>query len=328
MEKSTQRTARLGFLVILGALIFTMTAYLIGQKQDMFRQTFVISVVFNNVNGLQPGNNVRFSGINVGTVLSVEIKSDSVIEVMMRVRESVRPFIKKDAVASIGSDGLMGNMLVNISPGSATVPPVENKDRLRSFSRIKTDDFLKTLNMTNENAAMLTSNLLEVTQQIKHGHGTLTYLLYDSTMRQDLTRSIRSLRQAMDQTNQLLAEANGIVEQVEKGKGVIGWLLTDTTTAVHVKTTLANLDKTSARITLASDSLQKFVSRLNHDPGLLNALLRDTTMRTDFQETLRNLNESSVKLNENMEAMRSHVLFRGYFKDKEKKAKAKAGQKP
>ena len=182
MEKSTQRTTRLGFLVILGALIFTVTAYLIGQKQDMFRQTFVISVVFNNVNGLQPGNNVRFSGINVGTVLSVEIKSDSVIEVMMRVRENVRLFIKKDAVASIGSDGLMGNMLINISPGSATVPPVENKDRLRSFSRIKTDDILKTLNMTNENAAMLTSNLLEVTQQIKRGHGTLTYLLYDLSL--------------------------------------------------------------------------------------------------------------------------------------------------
>ncbi|MFN5168298.1 MAG: MlaD family protein [Cyclobacteriaceae bacterium] len=326
MEKSTQRTARLGFLVILGAVIFTATAYLIGQKQDMFRQTFVISVVFNNVNGLQQGNNVRFSGINVGTVLSVTIQSDSVIEVMMRIRESVRPFIKKDAVASIGSDGLMGNMLINISPGSPTATPVQDKDRLRSYSRIKTDDILETLNMTNENAAMLTHNLLEVTQQIKHGNGTLTYLLYDSVMRKDLTQSIRNLKVAVSQTNELLSEAQTIVKRVEQGKGVVGWLLTDTTTADHVRATLSNLDKTSSRITLASDSLQEFVSRLNRDPGLLNALMRDTTIKTDFQETLHNLNESSVKLNENMEAMRSHVLFRGYFKDKEKKAKA--GQKP
>lgn len=326
MEKSTQRTARLGFLVILGAVIFTVTAYMIGQKQDMFRQTFVISVVFNNVNGLQQGNNVRFSGINVGTVLSVTIQSDSVIEVMMRIRESVRPFIKKDAVASIGSDGLMGNMLINISPGSPAATPVQDKDRLRSYSRIKTDDILETLNMTNENAAMLTHNLLEVTQQIKHGNGTLTYLLYDSVMRKDLTQSIRNLKVAVSQTNELLSEAQTIVKRVEQGKGVVGWLLTDTTTADHVRATLSNLDKTSSRITLASDSLQEFVSRLNRDPGLLNALMRDTTIKTDFQETLHNLNESSVKLNENMEAMRSHVLFRGYFKDKEKKAKA--GQKP
>jgi phospholipid/cholesterol/gamma-HCH transport system substrate-binding protein len=329
MEKSTKHAARLGILVILGATIFTVTVYLIGQKQDLFRQTFTVSVLFNNVNGLQPGNNVRFSGINVGTVLAVTIQSDSVVEVLMRIRESVRPFIKKDAMVTIGSDGLMGNMLINIGPGSAHAQPVKDQEQLRSYSRIKTDDILKTLNMTNENAALLTRNLLEVTQQIKQGHGTLTYLLYDSNLRKDLSTSVRSLRVAVDRTNQLLAEAQGIVQQVEHGKGLVGWLLTDTTTAEHVKTTLTNLDKTAARISLASDSLNKFVNRLNHDPGLINALLRDTTIKSDFQETLHNLNESSVKLNENMDAMRGNVLFRGYFREKAKDAeKSKQKNKP
>lgn len=325
MEKSTQRTVRLGIMVILAVTVFTVTVYLIGQKQDLFRQTIVVSVQFNNVNGLQAGNNVRFSGINVGTVVSVAILSDSVIEVTMRLRESVRPFIKKDAVASVGSDGLMGNMLVNISPGTPAAAPIENNDRLRAFSRIKTDDILQTLNMTNENAAMLTHNLLAVTEQIQHGDGTLTYLLYDSNLRLDLTGSIKNLRLAVHQTNTLLANVQHIVKQAEQGKGMVGWLLTDTTTAGQVAQTLAHLDRTSARLSQASDSLSSFVSRLNRDPGLVNALLRDTTIKTDFQKTLRNLNESSAKLNENMEAMRSNFLFRGYFKKKEKEVKKEQG---
>lgn len=329
MEKSTQRSARLGILVLLAVTIFTATVYLIGQKQDLFRQTIFVTVRFNNVNGLQPGNNVRFSGINVGTVFSVTIQSDSVVEVRMRLRENVRPFIKKDAVASIGSDGLMGNMLVNISPGTSGAASVENNDQLQAFSRIKTDDILQTLNMTNENAAMLTHNLLEVTEQIRHGSGTLSYLLYDSAMRDDLTQSIKSLRQAVAQTNQLLADTRHLVQQTEQGKGIAGWLLNDTTTAPQVRQTLSNLDKTSIRLVRVSDSLSAFVSRLNRDPGLVNALLRDTTLKTDFRETLHNLNRSSAKLNENMEAMRTSFLFRRYFKNKENETKKmKSNEQP
>src|SRR5690606_14148476 len=128
---------------------------------------FEIAAHFNNVNGLQPGNNVRFSGIDAGSVTEVNFMNDSVIEVRMRIKESLRQHIKQNALASIGTDGLMGNMIVNISPGKGQALPVENNSLIQSYSRIKTDDILNTLNVTNDNAAMLTHDLLEITQQIK-----------------------------------------------------------------------------------------------------------------------------------------------------------------
>lgn len=320
MNKSTSRTVRLGIFVLVGSILFTVTAYLIGQKQDLFRETFTIHVMFNNVNGLQAGNNVRFSGINIGSVTAVSITSDSAVQVSMRIRESVRMFIKQDAMASIGSDGLMGNMLVNISSGNPNSPPANHGDFLSSYSRIKTDDILKTLNLTNENAAMLTSNLLEVTQQIKHGKGTLTYLLYDSSLRKDLSQSILNLRNASQQTNALLLQTQTVMEEIARGKGTLGWLLNDTTLAPQVTQTFSDLRKTSAKINRAADSLQLFIYQLNHESGLVNTLISDTLSAQDFKQTLQNLNQSSSKLNENMEAMRHNVLFRGYFKDKEKKA--------
>lgn len=319
MKTSTSRTVRLGVFVLLGSILFTVTAYLIGQKQDMFRDTFTVHVMFNNVNGLQAGNNVRFSGINVGSVTAVSITSDSAVQVSMRIRESVRVFIKRDSRASIGSDGLMGNMLVNISSGDPDAPPASDGDFLSSYSRIKTDDILKTLNLTNENAAMLTSNLLEVTQQIKHGKGTLTYLLYDSSLRKDLSQSIQNLRDASRQTTMLLQQTQSVMEEITNGKGTLGWLLNDTTLAPQVTETFSDLKKTSAKINQAADSLQIFVYQLNHEQGLVRTLISDSAVTQDFKQTLQNLNQSSSKLNENMEAMRHHILFKGYFKDKEKR---------
>jgi phospholipid/cholesterol/gamma-HCH transport system substrate-binding protein len=239
----------------------------------------------------------------------------------MRIRENVRLFIKKDAMASIGSDGLMGNMLVNISAGDANSPPVRHDDFLQSYSRIKTDDILKTLNLTNENAAMLTSNLLEVTQQIKYGKGTLTYLLYDSMMRKELSQSILNLRKATQQTNALLAQTQAVMEEMSTGDGTLSWLLNDTTLVPQVTDTFSDLRKTSAKINLAADSLQVFMTHLNQDRGLIHTLLTDTAAVTDFKQTLHNINQSSVKLNQNMEAMKHNFLFRGYFRRQENKNK-------
>lgn len=320
MDKSTSRTVRLGVFVFMGSILFAVTAYLIGQKQDLFRDTFTVYVMFNNVNGLQAGNNVRFSGINIGSVTAVSITNDSAVKVSMRIRENVRPFIKKDAMASIGSDGLMGNMLVNISAGNPNAAPARNGDFLNAFSRIKTDDILKTLNLTNENAALLTSNLLEVTQQIKQGKGTLTYLLYDSSLRRDLSQSILNLKNATQQTNVLLRQTQTVMEEIATGKGTLGWLLNDTTLAPQVTATFADLQKTSAKINRAADSLQLFIYQMNHESGLVRTLISDTVSAQDLKHTLRNLNQSSSKLSENMEAMRHNFLFKGYFKDQEKKA--------
>ncbi|MEP2667961.1 MAG: MlaD family protein [Cyclobacteriaceae bacterium] len=318
METSKKRTLQLGFFVILSAVILVITVYLIGQKKDIFSNTFNLKVKFGNVNGLQAGNNVRLSGINVGSVLSVDIQNDSTIEVVMRIREDVRSHIKKNAIATIGTDGLMGNMLINISPGKGESSVVSDGDLLQTYSRIKTDDILKTLTTTNENAALLTSDLLEIVQEIKQGKGTVAYLLNDSILRKEVFLTTRNLRIASEKTNDILSEIKQISNEVNQGRGLAGWIINDTLTKRQIESTLVSLQKASHKLGVSTDSLNSIISDLSGGEGVIPALMKDTAMVEDLRQTLHNLNKGTGKFNEDMEALQQHFLFRKYFKDKEK----------
>ena len=310
-------------MVITGTLLFTVAVYLIGQKQDMFSNTFNLRVIFNNVNGLQPGNNVRFSGINVGSVMNVNIKNDSTIEVVMRVREDVHKFIKSDALVTIGTDGLMGNMIININPGRGNAPIVEDNTLLKSYSRVKTDDILRTLNMTNENAAMLTRSLLDVVENIQHGNGTLSYLVYDTMLRVNLFQSVNNLQRATHKTNQLLADVQGMAGDIKEGKGLAGYLLRDTITSGRLIQTMNELQRASVNIEQSTDSLKLFIQQLNSKQGTLSALISDTIMAKDLKQTISNLNKGTAKFDENMEAFKHNFLTKKYFKEKEKEKQPK-----
>ncbi|GAB1446041.1 MAG: MCE family protein [Cyclobacteriaceae bacterium] len=318
METSRKRTLQLGVFVIVSAVILVITVYLIGQKKDIFSNTFNLKVKFGNVNGLQAGNNVRLSGINVGSVLSVEIQNDSIIEVTMRIREEVRTHIKQNAIATIGTDGLMGNMLVNISPGKGASKIVNDGDLLQTYSRIKTDDILKTLTTTNENAALLTSDLLEIVQEIKQGKGTVSYLLNDTSLRQQVFITVTNLKRATVQTNEILSQLNQISTQVNEGNGLAGWIINDTSTQVKIISTLEGLETASIKVNSSIDNLNQMLSELGKGEGAIPALMKDTTMANDLRVTLKNLNIGTGKFSEDMEALRHHFLFRKYFKDKEK----------
>lgn len=141
-----------------------------------------------------PGNNVRYSGINVGTVRSLEMINDTVIKIHMAIDEKIIHHIKKDAIATIGSDGLVGNMIVNIIPGKGPSVSVQANDNIKSYSKIRTEDILSTLSVTNENAAILTADLLKITKEITQGHGTVGMLINDTTMANDLKETLSNLK--------------------------------------------------------------------------------------------------------------------------------------
>src|SRR6478736_5095986 len=120
MEKTTSQKIRLGIFVIIGLALFIVTVYFIGQKQKLFGGTNDLYTVFNNVNGLELGNNVRYSGVNVGTVSEIIMINDTTIKVTMMIDDAIFHHIKKNAIATIKSDGLVGNMIINIVPGKTS----------------------------------------------------------------------------------------------------------------------------------------------------------------------------------------------------------------
>src|SRR5688572_17323153 len=112
MKKTTGNKLRLGIFVSASLILFILAIYYVGERQQLFSGTFHISGVFKDISGLQVGNNVRFSGINVGIVKEIEQITDSTVRVDMQIENGTQKFIKTNAKAIIGSDGLMGSKLI------------------------------------------------------------------------------------------------------------------------------------------------------------------------------------------------------------------------
>lgn len=317
---------RLGVFIIIGTILIMTAIYMIGSEENIFRKTFSISSVYNNVNGLQVGNNVRYSGIKVGVVKSIEMEQNSKIRVTMSIEQKMLPYIKKDAIASIGSDGLVGNMIVNITPGSENLIPVDDGDEIQSYSRIGTEDILKTLNNTNDNAALLISNLLQITQSLMEGKGTLGKLLNDTLMANDLEYSIKNLRYASAEANNSLKELNGIIKSIDFDNSVAGKLLKDSISAQKVVFIIENMEASSVEIEKISSELHQFINEISSADGALKYLAKDSLFVQKLESTIQNIEQGTGRFNENMEALKHHFLFRGYFKKLEKE-EAKALKK-
>jgi phospholipid/cholesterol/gamma-HCH transport system substrate-binding protein len=325
MEKTTSQKIRLGLFVIIGLLIFILAIYFIGNKQQMFGKTEHLKAVFTNVGGLQLGNNVRYSGINVGTVQEISMINDTAIIVDMIIDKSIFKNIKKNAIATIGSDGLVGSMIINIVPGKGVADFVEANDVITSFNRIRSDDMLTTLNTTNQNAALLTADLLKITKEITEGKGTVGLLINDTVMANDLKKTMRYLKITSQGTSESVVKLNQLITNLSKKDNVVG-VLSDTVVANQIKTIAINLQKSSHEINKVVENLNATILNVKDGKGAINYLSNDPKLVKNIDSTMTNINQASSRLNENLEALKHNFFFKGYFK-KQEKAKEKAKKK-
>ncbi len=319
VKTAARNNIRLGLFVIIGTILLVVASYLIGNNKSMFSKTFSISAKFNNVNGLILGNNVRFSGIVVGTVKDIEMESDTLIKVRMAIEEKMQQYIKNDAIATIGSDGLVGSMIINIIPGKNNAPLVQDNDEISSYSRIATEDMLSTLNVTNENAAMLTADLLKVSQSLTKGKGTMGRLLNDTVMASNLEKIVINLKLTSEQANIAFAKLNKMVNTIDLKESTAGILLSDTISGNQMRQVIANLQSTSLKMEEITKEVQVLVKNVKEGEGALDYLTKDTLLVQKLDATLNNIESGTEKFDENMEALKHNFLFKGYFKKLEKK---------
>ena len=327
MDKTTSEKIRLGIFVLLGTVLLLVGAYQIGNQENLFGDTFTINAVFKNVSGLKKGNNVRYSGINIGTVNGIEMESDTAIRVSMLIQQKMGNYIKKNAIAAIGSDGLVGNMVINIVPGNENAPLVQQGDEIRSLSKTATADMLSTLSVTNENVALLTEDLLEITASLNNGEGTLGRLLNDTVMSNDLSQTLTNLKYMSREANSTIAEMNKIVQQFDTKESVAGTLLGDSISGKKMRDMISQLDTSSMEIKKMAKDLNETVTQIREGEGALNYLTTDTVLVDRLQNTMKNVDEGVEGFNENMEALKHNFFFRGYFKKQEKKKKKEAKKK-
>ncbi len=223
MKTQTGNKLKLGVFVTLGILLFIIGIYFVGKKRNLFDTTFGLRAVFKDVSGLQPGNNVRFAGINVGIIDNITIINDTSVRVDMQIQQDVRRFIKSDSRAVIGSEGIMGNKILIITPGSSA-RVVKNNAFIATNAPINIDDILKNLKVTIENAAVITEDFAKVTQSISSGKGTVGKLFMDSTFAKDIDQTVTNVKKGTQgfQENMEAAKSNillrGFFRKKEKAK--------------------------------------------------------------------------------------------------------------
>ncbi len=207
MNKKSNYIWKLGMFVLLGLVLFVITVYWIGQNQNLFGSTFRLNAKFKNIGGLKIGNNVRFSGIDVGTVKDIAFVSDSIVVVNLVVKEEVQKYIKTDAIASIGSDGLMGDKVLTISPGNLSTKIVKDNSVIASSQAIEIEDLMIGLKVSIDNAAIITTELATFTGKMNNPNSVLSKLVDDEKLGKSVGASLKNVEHATKELTQIEAAA-------------------------------------------------------------------------------------------------------------------------
>jgi phospholipid/cholesterol/gamma-HCH transport system substrate-binding protein len=195
-NKQTGNKIRLGIFVSVAIALFIFVIYFIGNRQNLFNKTFVVSAIFTDLGGLQVGNNVRFTGMNVGTIDAVEIISDTTVKVDMVIKKHVQKFMREDALATIGSEGLMGNKVINLLAGTPGKPAIKDGGSVETIAAVSIDDIMKNLEVTTFNAAVITDDISGLTYNIRTGRGAIGKLFMDTAFANELDQTMINTKNA------------------------------------------------------------------------------------------------------------------------------------
>ncbi len=315
-----KRAVIVGLFVTIGLLIFLVGIFTLGGQKKSFVPTIKITAVFNDVNGLQKGDNVWFSGVKVGTVKTIDFDGgSSKIRVTMQIERKAQEFIRKDAKAKVGAEGFIGNKLIVIYGGTQQSEAIEGGEHLQVENTLSTDDMMATLQKNNENLVAITTNFKTVSNRLANGEGTAGALLNDATLYKSLASTASNLQQAAHNSELLSSRIAAYTAQLSKPGSLANGL-------VHDTMIMSNLQAAVQQINNAADAAHSFTAnlktvsdQLHTNDNTLGMLLNDQQTAVQMKTLIENLSSGSEKLDDDLEAIQHNFLFRGYFK---KKAKA------
>lgn len=317
MGKNANRNVRLGLFVITGMALLIAALYFIGAKQNLFGSTVTINAKFRDVSGLVPGNNVRYAGIDVGTVNEISILNDTTILVEMLIQEDVIGFVKSNSVAAIGTDGLMGNKLVNITGSKSPGVPVKEGDFILSIEGIEMDQMVRTLNTTNENVMLISEDLREVSSRLKNSN-SVWGLLGDTLMVDEIRSLVHNLNKTSASAERFSHDLEMIASNLRQGNGLAGAVLSDTDYVYQLDSLMLALRASGDSIQQIASSIKQITNQLQNGSGVGATVLSDSVLSRDLQLSMSNIKSGTEAFKLNMEALKHNILFRRYFRNQEK----------
>lgn len=321
MAKRTVNHIKLGMFIVAGLAFLVLILYVIGRNENLFGKTFVLKARFENVHGLMPGNNVRFGGINAGTVGKVDVLNDTLFEATLLVKTKFKKYIHNNATVNIGTDGLMGNRLINILPSKGSAPLVNEGDILLVARSADTDEMLDVLSNTNNDVAFIANQLKQTIQRVNDSK-VVWKILNDESLSTNLRTSLFEIKKSASNINELTSQLKTIITDVKSGKGTVGTLLMDSSIVENLNDAIDKIKKVGVNADTLSSRINALVvsvnDNINNNNGTVNALLKNPQMKDNVAASMKNIEAATKAFNDNMEAIKHSILFRGYFRRLEK----------
>lgn len=322
MNKEVKNNIIVGAFVSIGLILLIVGVYFVGAKKNLFSSTFTIVAEFNDVNGLQGGDNVRFRGLDVGTVKDIEVTDDSAVIVTFMIENKMKAYIKKNAFVSIGTDGLMGNKIAIIHNGATESKDIEEGDTILALNPIASEDIIRSLGGTAKNIATVVDNLKAVTNKINNSNGLWT-LLRDSSIDENLKQAIVSVKLIGTKGAVVMGDLSQITKHINEGKGTLGALLMDTSLEGSLKQSVVNIHVLSDKMAIVSGDLSNVTSKINKGDGAIGTIVMDTAFAHNLTKSMQNIKTGSQSLDEDLEGLKHSFLLRKYFKNQAKETKSK-----
>lgn len=309
MGKSEKRSIKLGLMVTVGLILFSLAIYYLGSRQNLFSSAVTVKSYFKDVNGLVEGNKVLYSGITVGSVTNIKIIDDTTILVAMSVDKDISDFIRKDSKVQINSDGLMGSKIVSIFPGSADAENIGENDFLPSQRSLGLNDVMKEARLMMEESRTMAKNLGEISSKMNNGDGDFATLVNENNITSKLNK-------VTDEMLEITSNANNIVERIDRGEGDLGKLINDTLVTSGAKNLLVKIDSISNKTNLMADELLQFSRNLNNGNGTLQRLVNDTVMANNIDSTIYKANNGIDNVVGAAETVENSWIFNVFSKKK------------
>ncbi|MCW8804688.1 MAG: MlaD family protein [Ignavibacteriaceae bacterium] len=295
--------AKLGIFIFIGSTLLVIGIFMLGNKEALFKPTFVVKAYFRNVEGLRNGAPVKLSGIDAGAVQDIKVVGDTVssIEVTMRLLKEIEHFITIDTQAEIQTEGLVGNKFVSLKIGESSSELVGDGGVIRAKEPVSFADIIEETQGIMGYTKEMTKNLSDIISRINAGEGTVGKIFTDDSLYYAATDLTKSADKSL---TSITAELNIITQQYK-------------TLGVSVASAVENIN----RVVVGVDTL---IYNTSKGHGVLGSLLVEgTSADSNFQSLILNLKEISeesktaaTSLSENMEALKHNWLFKSYFEER------------
>jgi len=323
----TKKRAALGVFLVGGLVIMLAGMASVGMLSGWFSDEISVTAAFDTVDGLKEGDRVWFSGVPVGKVESVALADAGMVKVQMSVPRDDAAAIPPDVVASIGSDGLIGNRIVQLVDGDDPRDGhLADGDELEVEPYLSTDELMAQFQDTNRELMGIAKNVNTASRRMLEGEGTIGQLIVDDQLYHDAEAAVTTLSRAAVQAERM-TRAGARYTAALNEPGTLPYALAhDESLTDSLTRTAGSMEKASTDLELVATDVRRATSSSDTPLGVL---MHDRSAGADVEGTLADLHDGSELLAENLEAMQHNFLLRPFFKKKaraEAQAAAREGQ--